>query len=121
MPSSPEDYLARVGAVVGDDVSDGKVNLSFGWTNRTEAKAIIACIRQMQAELRMLKRHVAADMASVRSEFLTKQTAVGKSVSNIVADAVLGRRNVGRANAPSATSSDASSSPHSSRTRRPNG
>jgi hypothetical protein len=53
----------------------------------------------MQAELRFLKQQIAADMASIRSDFTSKRTAVGKTLPHIAAGVFFGRRNVGRVNA----------------------
>jgi hypothetical protein len=68
-------------------------------TDRLEGKAILARLRQMQAELRQLKQEVAAHATSIRSDFTSKRTAVGKTVGPLVAGMIVGRRAVGGVNA----------------------
>jgi hypothetical protein len=96
---NPTEYVQRINAIVGDDVTDGDIKLNLSWTDRREAKAALARVRHLQAELRFLKQQVAADAAVIRSEFTSRRTAVGKSLGNIVAGSIFGRRNVGRGNA----------------------
>jgi hypothetical protein len=99
MPRDPAEYLQKIAAIVGDDPSDGALNLNLTWSNRAEAMATVSKLRQMRSELQVLRQQLGRDMASVRSEYISRRTAVGKSVSDVVAGALLGRRKIGSANA----------------------
>jgi hypothetical protein len=110
-PTSPQEYLQRINTIMGvnaimsvaDTDSDIRMTLDIRmdvrWSDRREAQAVIARLRQMQTELRFLKQQVGADASAIRSEFTSRRTAVGKSVPNIVAGVIFGRRNVGRGTA----------------------
>lgn len=96
--STPQEYLQRIGLIVGDDISDGEVNLHLAWNNYTEAKALLTHIRTIQKEMRLLKKDVSATVSAIKSEFTTARTEVGKSIGAGLAGAFFGRRTVGRVN-----------------------
>ena len=58
--ATPQEYLEQIERIVGDDLSDGEVNLRLTWNDYTEGKAHIDNIREMQRHLRLLKKDLAA-------------------------------------------------------------
>ncbi len=98
MPNANE-YLRKIGEIVGDDLSDGVININFLWNNREEGKQVLAKIRQMQGELKFLKKEVAFEISEIKSHFTTQRNAVGKGFMSGVAGALFGKRSVGKMNA----------------------
>lgn len=96
--STPQEFLQRIGLIVGDNVSDGEVNLHLSWSNYSEARALLTRIRTVQREMRLLKKDVSATISAVRSEYSTARIKVGKSVGSGIASALFGARSVGRYN-----------------------
>ena len=96
---SPKEFIDRISSIVGDDVSDGEINLHYSWNSHQQAKALLLRIRTVQKELRLLKQEVTATISAARSEFTTARTAVGKSVGAGIAAGFFGRKTVGRINA----------------------
>ncbi len=96
---SPKEFTERISSIVGDDISDGEINLRYSWNNYEQAKALLLRIRTVQKELRLLKQEVTATISAARSEFTTARTAVGKSVGAGIAAGFFGRKTVGRVNA----------------------
>ena len=97
--TTPQEYLDRVGLIVGGDISDREVNLQFSWNDYSEAKALLIRLRSIQKELRLLKMEVSATVSSVKSEFTTARTSVGKSFGATLAAGFFGRRTMGLVNA----------------------
>jgi hypothetical protein len=96
--STPQEYLHKIGLIVGDDISDGEVNLHLSWNNYSEAKALLTRIRTIQKEMRLLKKDVSATISAIKSEFTTARTNVGKSFGAGLAAGLFGRRTMGRVN-----------------------
>ena len=96
--STPREYLHRIGQIVGDDITDGELNLNLTWKNHVEAKVLLTRIRTIQKELRLLKKDVSATISAVKSEFTTARTSVGTSLVSGLAAGFFGRRTVGRFN-----------------------
>ncbi len=97
--STPQEYFQRVGQIVGDDISDGEVNLHLDWKNYSEAQALLTRIRTIQKEMRLLKKEVNATISVIKSEFATARTSVGTSFGEGLAAGLFGRRTMGRVNA----------------------
>jgi hypothetical protein len=99
MSPTPAEFLQRINEIIGDTVADGAISVNLTWGNRAEAKAALTRIRQMQIELRVLKQQVSVVETTIRSDFTTKRTAVGKSIGAGIAAGLFGRHNMGRVNA----------------------
>lgn len=98
MPS-PQDFINRIGQIVGDDISDGEINLRLSWTNYSDGKALLVRMRGMQKELRLLKKEVGAVIAGIKSEHITARTSVGTGLGTGLFGAFFGRKAAGKMNA----------------------
>jgi len=96
---SPEDLIAKIGEIVGDNVSDGKIDFKYSWDSYEQAKALLVRIRIVQKELRLLKQQVGATISSTKSDFSSARISVGKGVGSSIAASFFGRKKVGRINA----------------------
>jgi GYF domain 2 len=96
---SPEDLIAKIGEIVGDDVSDGKIDFKYSWDSYEQAKALLLRIRTVQKELRLLRRQISATISSTKSDFSGARISVGKGVGSSIAAGFFGRKAVGRINA----------------------
>lgn len=96
---SPKEFIDRISSIVGDDISDGEINLRYYWNDHQQAKALLLRIRTVQKELRLLKQEVTGTISAARSEFTTARTTVGKSVGAGIAAGFFGRKTMGRINA----------------------
>jgi exonuclease VII small subunit len=92
---SPEE-LAQISDIVGDDISDGEINLHYSWNSYEQAKALLVRIRTVQKELRLLKQQISSAISSTKSEFTTERVSVGKSVGASFAAGLFGRKTMGR-------------------------
>jgi hypothetical protein len=97
--ATPQEYLEQIERIVGDDLSDGEINLRLTWNDYTEGKAHIDNIRAMQRHLRQLKKEVTAEVSGLKSHFIGQKASVGTSIGAGLAGLFLGRRTVGRFNA----------------------
>jgi hypothetical protein len=75
---SPEELIAKIGEIVGDDVSDGRIDFKYSWASYEQAKALLLRIRAVQKELRLLKQQVGAAISSTKSDFSSGRISVGK-------------------------------------------
>lgn len=98
MPT-PQEYFQEIERIVGDDLSDGEVNLRLTWNNYAEGKAHIDRIRDMQRRLRVLKKGAGAEVSGMKSDFMIQKASVGASLGAGLAGFYLGRRTVGKFNA----------------------
>jgi hypothetical protein len=97
MPTSQE-FLSEIARIVGDDLSDGEVNLRLSWNDYHEGKAHIDRMRAMQRDLRVLKKDVSAEISNLKSHFITQKASVGTSLGAGLAGLLIGRRTVGKFN-----------------------
>lgn len=98
MATIPE-YYQRVNQILGTDIQDGRLNLSFKWETPGEAKILLSKIRIMQKELRLVKKDLAFDIQSIRSGYITSKAKVGQGAGSAISSLLLGRKVVGRGNA----------------------
>jgi hypothetical protein len=92
----PQHFMKRLGEIVGDDLSDGSLDLNIKWYGR-EARAM-AEIRKMKRELGMLKREITAVIAEIKSGFASETAVVGLNLGTALASLTVGRRFTGKMN-----------------------
>jgi hypothetical protein len=100
---SPEELIARISEIVGDDVFDGEINLHYSWNSPEQARALLVRIRTVEKQLRLLKQRIGAAISSAKSEFASARVAVGKSVGASVAAGLFGRKAIGAFTRPGVT------------------
>jgi hypothetical protein len=71
---SPKEFIDSISCIVGNDISDGEIDLHYSWDNFEQAKGLLQRIRTVQKELRLLKQQVTATIYAARSEFITART-----------------------------------------------
>ena len=95
---SPEDFLQKISAIVGQDISSGQITMRVSWNDPAEARSLLLRLRTMQKQLRLLKRDASAMISSVKSEYATARMRVGKTFASGLAAGFFGRRTVGHFN-----------------------
>lgn len=75
---SHEELIARISEIVGDDVSDGEINLHFSWNSPEQARGLLVRIRT-QKQLRLLKQQISAAISSAKSEFTSARVPSAKA------------------------------------------
>jgi hypothetical protein len=92
-------YFRALELIVGDKTPDDKITFNFHWTDYVAAKRVIGDIRNMQKEIRLLKKNLTSEMSNVRSHHTTQKTAIGKGVGSALGGMLLGRKMVNSMNA----------------------
>jgi len=68
MPSA-DDYAKRVKHIIGAEGDIKRMTRSWKWNTIPEAKQHLAAIRQMQKELRQVKRDLNVEMKAIRTRY----------------------------------------------------
>lgn len=98
--NSEKFYRQKLWSILGAEPSiNGEVSIAFEFNDHAEAKNGLQLARNMQRDLRALKRDVNQTCKEIRAEFTTKRTSVGKSLGAGLASALIGRRTIGGLNA----------------------
>lgn len=92
-------YFRALEHVVGDQTPDDKITFNFHWDDYESGKRLIANIRDMQKQIRLLKKQLSAEMSEVRSHMTTNRTAIGKGVGTALGGMIFGRKAMGSMNA----------------------
>ena len=74
--TTPQEYLQRIGLIVGDDISDGEVNLHLAWNNYTEAKALADQLGFLAGRCQWVKDERQRTLLQERVAALWKQVEV---------------------------------------------
>ena len=81
-----------VDAVLGD----GRIEMT--WSTIPEAKLHLGILRQMQQQLRMVKKQAALEVKQIRAHYQHKKAYVGTSIGTAIFAGVFGRKSAGRVN-----------------------
>jgi hypothetical protein len=66
-----EDYVREVRRILGVPLDQSEIHLQWEYDTPEDIKKHLAQIRQIQKELRLLKREINADIKTIRAEFKT--------------------------------------------------
>jgi hypothetical protein len=75
-----QDYIDRVGAVLGSEFIDGRLRLEISTGDPKEAKAISSRLVQQQKQLRQIKKEIALDMKAIRVHYKAEAASVEASL-----------------------------------------
>jgi hypothetical protein len=70
----PKKYQSRIEAILGSFFRSGRVELNLKFDSPTEVKQHLIHIRQMQKELRLVKKDVVLEMRQIRSAYTRQQS-----------------------------------------------
>lgn len=68
-------YQEQIGNIFNTSWKRGRIRVEMSINNVDEAKRMLKTIRQQQKELRLIKKHVGADMSAIRKSY---QSAIDK-------------------------------------------
>lgn len=92
-------YFRKLEHIVGDQTPDDQISFNFRWDDYESGKRVIASVRTMQKEIRLLKKQLSSEMTELRSHMTTQKTAIGKGLGSALGGMVFGRKAVGAINA----------------------
>jgi hypothetical protein len=84
-----DDYLERVNSILAPYLHHHQIEIP--WENPTEAKRQRAAIRQMQKELRLVKKEVGLKEQEIRASFSSDTAHIGTGLGAGVRAAVVGK------------------------------
>jgi hypothetical protein len=65
----PDGYQEKIESALGVSIASGAVQLDFEYETAADARLHLKTIRQIQSELRFIKKEVNTDMAEIRATF----------------------------------------------------
>lgn len=112
-----EEALQRFKEIVGDDLSDGEVNLRIRWNDRPSGKLALADIREMRRKLVALAREISPKAKAGGADRSTAelQRELAQSTADALLAAVAGKNLQTTKNASSKAFSRVMSAPYAGR------
>lgn len=96
---SAKDYEHQIEQILGSQFRSGKIDFHIRWQTQEEAKQQLARIRQIQKELRLLKKSINTTVKAVRSSYIAKKAQIGTGIGAGLMAGLVGKRTAGKMNA----------------------